>query len=278
MAAPRKSRKRDIAPTPAPVVVSYGGGVQSNALLVMAARGELVCDAFLFCNVGDDSENPDTLRYVRDVAMPYAETHGIRLIELQRVRRSGPATLYQELTAPASRSIRIPVRMSNGAPGNRGCTADWKIRVVARWCWANGARASKPATVMLGISLDEWQRVNESRIGYVRNAYPLVDRRLSRQDCMNLITRAGLPIPPKSSCWFCPMRKLSAWREMHDRQPDQFARAAELEQTINERRARLGKDNVWLSRALKPLPMAMGDATQPALFDEDPCESGYCMV
>ena len=46
-------------------VISYGGGVQSPALLVMAARGELgKVDAALFCNVGDDSEHPETLEYV----------------------------------------------------------------------------------------------------------------------------------------------------------------------------------------------------------------------
>ncbi len=43
-------------------VISYGGGVQSTALLVLANRGEIrYVDAALFANVGDDSEDPDTL-------------------------------------------------------------------------------------------------------------------------------------------------------------------------------------------------------------------------
>lgn len=41
-------------------VFSYGGGVQSNAALVLAAQGKLDCKTFLFANVGDDSENPAT--------------------------------------------------------------------------------------------------------------------------------------------------------------------------------------------------------------------------
>jgi hypothetical protein len=52
--------------------VSYGGGVQSNALLVLAAQGPIDYRTFPFANVGDDSEHSATLRYVRDVAMPYA--------------------------------------------------------------------------------------------------------------------------------------------------------------------------------------------------------------
>lgn len=57
-----------------PVVISYGGGVQSTAMLVLAAQGRLgypVTHA-LFANVGDQAEHPRTLAYVRDVAAPFA--------------------------------------------------------------------------------------------------------------------------------------------------------------------------------------------------------------
>jgi len=32
----------------------------------------------------------------------------------------------------------------------------------------------------MGISLDEWQRMRTAEVGYVKNVYTLVDRRLSR--------------------------------------------------------------------------------------------------
>ena len=47
-------------------VFSYGGGVQSTAALVLAAQGKIDFPTFLFANVGDDSEHPATLRYVRE--------------------------------------------------------------------------------------------------------------------------------------------------------------------------------------------------------------------
>jgi len=47
---------------------SFGGGVQSTAALVLAAQGRIDYHTFLFCNVGEDSENPDTLTYVQEVA------------------------------------------------------------------------------------------------------------------------------------------------------------------------------------------------------------------
>lgn len=48
---------------PALRVISYGGGVQSTALLVLAASGRIDFRTFLFANVGDDSEHNATLVY-----------------------------------------------------------------------------------------------------------------------------------------------------------------------------------------------------------------------
>jgi 3'-phosphoadenosine 5'-phosphosulfate sulfotransferase (PAPS reductase)/FAD synthetase len=113
---------------------SFGGGVQSTAALVLAAQGRIDYRTFLFCNVGEDSENPETLTYVHEVAMPFARDRGLDLIELCKVRRDGTVdTIYRTITRPDSRSIGIPVHMSNGAPGRRACTLDFKIRVVDRW-------------------------------------------------------------------------------------------------------------------------------------------------
>jgi hypothetical protein len=259
---------------------SYGGGVQSTAALVLAAQGKIDYCTFLFCNVGDDSENPETLAYIRDVALPFAQQHSIELHELQWIRRNGEVdeTLYQRLTRPESRSIGIPVRMSNGAPGNRSCTTDYKIRVVARWTRQHGATKDDPASVGIGISLDEFQRMrNDSGFAHQTLNYPLIDLRIDRMQCINIIRQAGLPVPPKSSCWFCPFHSLQTWQEMRQQQPVTFQKAVDLEKLLNERRTSLGRDQVWLTRKLKPLIEATTELTQESLFD-DVCESGYCMM
>jgi len=262
-------------------VFSYGGGVQSTAALVLAAQGRIDYQTFLFCNVGEDSENPDTLVYVEEVARPYAAAHGLAFQVLERVRRDGTVeTLYGRLTRPGSRSIGIPVRMSNGAPGIRSCTVDFKVKIVARWLREHGALPDHPATVGLGISLDEWQRMrSDSGKAYERLAYPLIDLRLDRAACLEIIRHAGLPVPPKSSCWFCPYHSARAWQEMRQEQPALFERAVALERLVNERRAALGRDAVWFSARLKSLDKATTDHVQGSLFEEEsPCESGYCSV
>lgn len=263
-------------------VVSYGGGVQSTALLVLAAMGKIDYKTFLFCNVGDDSENPETLEYVKQIAKPYASMHGIELIELQRTFQDGriATSLYQNITRPGSKSIGIPVRMSNGAPGNRSCTVDYKIRVVDKWLREHGAKKSG-AIVALGISLDEFHRArNDSGEPWKKLDYPLLDLRLNRQDCTNIIQSAGLPIPPKSSCYFCPFHRIATWQEMRHNQPDLFQKACDLEAFINERRRSLGRDNVWFTDRNRSLVQVTTDYEQGNMFEDDQaiCESGYCMV
>lgn len=262
-------------------VVSYGGGVQSTALLVLAAQRRIDFPVFLLANVGDDSEHPATLRYVREVAAPYAEAHGIELHILDRVRRDGTTeTLWGRLTREGSRSVGIPVRMSNGAPGTRSCTADFKIRVVNRWLRQNGATPDNPATVAIGISVDEIHRANNRRPEpYSQVVYPLLDLRLRRTDCARVIREAGLPVPPKSSCFFCPFHRVSTWIDMRRDEPELFEKSVQLERHINVRRADLGKDSVWLTDLAGPLDKVIPDGVETLPFADDgdsSCDSGWC--
>lgn len=268
--------------------ISYGGGVQSTALIVLATQGKLdeiiggPVDAALFSNVGDDSEHPATLEYVRNVATPWALERGLTVQELHRIKRDGSTeTLMQRLMKPGSRSLPIPIRMDNGAPGNRSCTVDFKIRVIGKWLKANGASEDDPATVCIGISTDEIQRVSNKRsMPYERPTYPLIELGLDRSACQQLIADAGLPVPPKSSCYFCPFHRPQTWAEMRRDEPELFWSSAELEATLNERRDRLGKDHVYLTRFAKPLAEAIPEAQDmlPGLemAGGEGCDSGYC--
>lgn len=269
----RRKRKDDRA-------LSFGGGVQSTALLVLAARNEINFSLAAFANVGADSENPETLTYIAEHSRPYAAAHGIEFVEVQKHRRTGePDTIIQWL-ARTERSIGIPMRMANGAPGNRSCTEQFKVHVIRKELKARGANATNPATVALGISTDEWQRMrSDSGDPAIRNAYPLFDLGISRADCLTIIADAGLPLPPKSSCWFCPYKRLPDWRKMRRVDPALFAAAEALEQRINERRAKLGKDPVYLSSRAVPLADAVGTHDQLDLFEDATCDiAGYCHV
>lgn len=295
-------------------IFSNGGGVQSIAALALSAKakaaraGDADAAAFLldvtrhkfsleyllavldfpihaFSNVGDDSEMPDTLRYVREVATPYAEQHGIELVMLERRPTRGiyagrAETLHGRLTRDGSKSMPIPMRgHDTGAPGTRSCTADFKIRVLSRFAKERGATKDNPAIVGLGISLDEWDRMKTDSGEPVQVlSYPLIDLRLSRDQCAALIAHAGLPVPPKSSCWFCPFHRPSVWMRLRVEEPELFEKAANLEALMNARRP--DKPPVWLTRFGKSLREAIGEQSMMSFDDEysDACESGYCMT
>lgn len=242
--------------------------------LELARRGEIDYHVFVFSNVGKDSEHPDTLDYFYNVAQPYAKRHGLELIEVHR-ESNNSETLYQRLLRE-ERSVRIPIRMPNGAPGTRSCTKDFKISVIRRWMDAYEPKGIH--TVGLGISLDEFQRMRDSGHKRFTNDYPLIALRLKRSDCVRAIQDAGLPVPPKSSCWFCPFHSVAVWRDMKRQRPDLFEKSIELEQVLNDKRHALGRDSVYLTRFGKPLSEVIA-ADQLVLFDDDDaCESGYCMT
>lgn len=260
---------------------SFGGGVQSTAVLALQALGRLPepYEAFIFANVGHDSEDPLTLKYFEEYHIPFAEKHGINLIEVERIKRDKTReTLWEQITRPGSRSINIPVRMQNGAPGRRKCTRDYKIRVVRKWQRKHGSSFENPAITGLGISVDEIQRARTDS-GYNDQIleYPLIDLGMSREDCYAVIEEAGLPRPPRSACWFCPFHTAGWWKELKEGRPELFEKACELESFINGQRDNMKKTHVYLSRYGKPLAEAYNEEDD---LPEGPegCDSGSCFT
>lgn len=59
--------------------------------------------------------------------------------------------------------------------------------------------------------------------------YPLMEWGWSRKDCIQAIRDAGLPLPGKSSCFFCPSMKRWEIRTLYHRYPDLLRRALAIE-------------------------------------------------
>lgn len=258
---------------------SYGGGQQSTAALVLAARDELGFrpDAFLFADPGD--EYPETMTYLHEFAFPFAEAHGQRIEVLVRQRKDGSReTLRDRLEAGR---MAIPVRRSkDGPPMSRSCTADFKIAVIEKWLKQHGATKGDPALVGLGISADELSRAHgEGEIDPLspvqRRTYPLIRLGLTRADCQRIIEEAGLPIPPSSACTFCPMHNAERWRALKRNHPEQFEDACRIEEKLSANTSD-GKP-VYMTRRGIPLREVFSD-DQLQLFGGDDCESGYCMT
>lgn len=265
-------------------VISYGGGVQSTAMLVLAVQQKIDADVALFANVGDDSEHPNTIKYLREIAVPWASANGLTIHELHPMRHGQQTTIWREVTSEGSRRDIIPVFGEAGNPLSRVCTADFKIKTLHRWLRQNGATKTNKATVLLGISTDEIERAGRGKDGTVeRREYPLLTLGLDRTACIQIIKNAGLPVPSKSSCFFCPFHSATVWREMRRDEPHLFAKAQELEDVIQKRKTESGMRQVYLTaqgaKHRQRLTETMAEAGE-TLFGSsmgiDGCDSGFC--
>lgn len=236
----------------------------------------------MFSNVGDDAEHPTTLRYVREIAIPYAAAHGFPVHEIHPVRNGERTTIVREIVEK-ERDI-IPFFGEAGNPLSRSCTADFKIKTIHRWLKEQGATKSEKATVLLGISTDEIERAGRGKDGAVEiREYPLLTLGMNRTDCERVIREGGLPVPPKSSCFFCPFHSELVWQELRRDDPALFQRAQEIEDAVQARKASRGHRQVFLTRKGSQTGQRLSDVIATAgemLFQSeigaDGCDSGFC--
>jgi 3'-phosphoadenosine 5'-phosphosulfate sulfotransferase (PAPS reductase)/FAD synthetase len=233
-------------------VLSYGGGVNTTALMVLLVRKKMPFDVAVFADTG--GELPETYTYL-DVARRYLERHGIEL----KVVRSKNGTLYDT----CRRRKVIPSKLW------RWSTRDYKITPIHAYYRSLGTRIRE----YLGIAYDEIERMKENREPYIRSEYPLVDWKMTRADCIQVIKSAHLPVPVKSGCYFCPFQDVPRWQDLYIKHNDLFLKAMELEESSKhfpEQRL-----NRYTLRGL--LRRGFRDSGQLRTLSDEPC-GAYCMA
>jgi hypothetical protein len=243
--------------------LSLGGGVQSTTLLVCAAKGLHGVprpDVVIFADPG--AEIAPTLRHLA-LCEAFAEAHGLKVY-----RRSAgnleKQLLGEEQAKQSGFPISIPAYTLNedGTVGmlRRQCTAHYKldpIRLQVRELLGlkPGQHATKfKVKAMIGISLDEVQRMKPSEDKWQENVWPLIDAKLSRQGCVRVLEKDGsLPVPVKSACRFCPYHDDAYWGWLKKTEPFEFSRAVVVDHAIRNMTDDGVKRPVFLHRSCKPL-------------------------
>jgi hypothetical protein len=82
----------------------------------------------------------------------------------------------------------------------------------------------------IGIDYSEAHRIKDSTRKNETNVYPLVDAKIGRYDCKELLRSYNLPIPEKSGCWYCPFTPKKRWKKMAMVDPERFDKAVAFEQ------------------------------------------------
>lgn len=252
-----------LAPTaPRPTtstIVSWGGGVNSTAMLIgMEERGELP-EAILFADPG--AEQPFTYTY-RETVNAWLRAHAWP--EITTVQNDGQ---YGTLEAECLAKNTLPSIVF----GFKSCSDKYKRRPQTKWLKAHYADLSA-LTLCIGFDADEPHRAEngaKSADAYARR-FPLIEWGWGRAECVRAIERAGLEVPPKSACFFCPSSRKREVRELAQDHPDLLRRALAMEENARATCTQvkgLGRHWSWQS-------LIAADAAQPDLFEvqiETPC-------
>lgn len=269
--------------------LSLGAGVQSSRLALGAAIGEFDTriDAAIFADTGAEPKSVyqwlDWLegKIARSpFPFPVHRVSNGDLTETSlRVRtskRSGETYL----------SHNVPAYTINGdgSLGNyrRQCTDKHKIVPLTKF--TDKLRDEQDCTVWIGISWDEIQRMKESKREGVTHRFPLIERRITRQKCLEWMQQMGYPEPPRSACTFCPYHSNKEWRRLKDSDADSWKQAIEYERKLQAAAASVPRlDGVpYLHPSRVPLDqvdLSDGSENQMELWNsmQNECE-GMCGV
>jgi hypothetical protein len=198
----------------APVVIAWGAGVDSTAMIIEMVRLRMRIDLVMFADVGN--ENPETYAFI-PVFRAWLTRHGITSVIVRWETddyKHWPA--YRTLEEECLLRGLLP----NKAFGGGSCSQKWKIvpqeRFLRTWepalaAWAAGVRVVKcigfdcsPADNRRYIKAEN-QNAREKELYDIR--YLLREWGWTRERCIECILASGLPLPPKSACFFCPVSK-----------------------------------------------------------------------
>ena len=201
-------------------IVSFGAGVNSTAMLLGMYERSIPADQILFADTG--GEKPSTYAH-RDAFSKWLVAHGYPAIVTVREERW---TLEEECLA----NHTLPSIVT----GTRSCSDKFKIRPQQRHLaslpeaqslWAMNLSVTR----FIGFDAGEPWRVRESESHRYVNRFLLIEWGWDRDACVDAFARHNLPLPPKSSCFFCPEMTEREIVALSHEYPDLAARAIVME-------------------------------------------------
>jgi hypothetical protein len=228
-------------------VLSLGAGVQSTTLALMAAAGEIgpMPDCAIFADTGWEPKAVYEHLELLEKALPFP------------VYRVSGGDLRSDIinrsNTTGQRFAAVPwfITNSDGSQGmgRRQCTSEYKLRPIQRKVVEmHGGKRRKGATEMwVGISTDEAFRMKPSRVQYIVNRFPLIERGMNRNACRYWLDQNGWRAP-KSACIGCPFHNAAHWRQL---EPEELADAILVDEAIRNQVGMKGQQFMHASR--KPL-------------------------
>jgi hypothetical protein len=225
------------------IAVSYGAGTNSTALLIECVKREVKVDIILFADTG--GERPETYNYIKIFNRWLVENGMPEIITVKKVRANGEVLTLEQNCLEQNMLPSI-------AYGFKSCSLKYKVQPQdkfmnnydpARKVWDGGGKVIK----YIGYDADESHRTQKNHDDdKYQYEFPLVKWGMGRKECVKSIIEAGLPLPGKSSCWFCPNSRKHEIKHLAAVHPDLAQRAIAMEKNAHLTQvAGLGRNFAW---------------------------------
>jgi hypothetical protein len=223
------------------IIVSYGGGTNSTAMLVALKEMGKIPDLITFADTR--AEKPITYQHI-DYMQGWCAANGFPEITVVINGGAGESLEDNCLRRKALPSI---------AYGFKTCSQRWKLQ--PQEVFYNNHPMSKAEfksgnkiTRAIGFDADEPHRARDFDDLKFTNWYPLIELDWGRGECIESIKREGIPIPGKSACYFCPSSKVSEVRSLAVTNPNLMDRAIAMERNADLDTVKgLGRSYSWES-------------------------------
>jgi hypothetical protein len=227
-------------------VLSLGAGVQSSTLALMVKHGDIEpVDCAIFADTGWEPKAVYEWLDWLETRLPFP----VYRVSVGNIRSDTIA----KVNSTGQRFASVPWFMMDAkghkGMGRRQCTSEYKIKPLQRKVKElMGGRPKGGCQMLIGISMDEVFRMKPSRVQYIVNKFPLIDKGMTRQACLRWMRERQYPMPPKSSCIGCPFHSDAQWRALS---PEEFADAVEVDRAIRNQPG--FRKQQFMHRSCRPL-------------------------
>lgn len=272
-------------------VFCLGAGVQSTAMLIMAQEGMFgeKPDCAIFSDTGweppDIYDHLEKLEKISTIPIHRVSTGNLREDILKSLNKEGvglcgqPPFFVKQSDTEAQKAGMPP---DTGGMLWRKCTTDYKIVPIQRKIkellgYKKRQQVKKKAQQWLGISIDEASRMKDSRVKWIDHFYPLIEKRISRKDCIKWLKENGWDNPRKSACIGCPYHSAHTWADMRDNKPEEWKDAVDFDYALRKGKLPGVTGDAYLHRKMMPLDIAVDSTHNPDQIDmfQGECE-GMC--
>lgn len=247
-----------------PLIVSFGGGNNSRALLIGMVQRQTRPDLILFADTG--GELPETYENVRVFSDWLVSQNFPPIIWVQKTYQGQPTTLESDCL----RKNTLP----SIAFGLKACSQKYKRDpqdkyrnnwVPAKAAWAAG----KKCVCLIGYHAGEPWRATLTEDDKYYYAFPLISWGWDKAKCIAVVLEYGFR-PGKSACFFCPSNRKPEILELRANHPNLMQRALTMEANARlDTVAGLGRRFAWAD-------FLRADDSQMKLFPENsdrmPCD------